>query len=60
MHAEGHDQDQRWAAIYYGVKSMASAAHHDDYSTLGFVWQRADAEAILAATTGLLLRFTAE
>lgn len=52
-------QDQRWAAIYYDVKSMASAAHHDDNTTDGFSWNRADAEAVLAATAGLLARYTA-
>jgi hypothetical protein len=56
--AEQRTQDQRWAAIYHDVKSMASAAHHDDATTEDFVWSRADAEAILAATAGLLLRFT--
>lgn len=51
-------QDQRWAAIYHDVKSMTSAAHHDDNVTDGFRWRRVDAEAILAATAGLLGRFT--
>lgn len=52
-------QDQRWAAIYHDVKSLASAAHHDDETTDGFTWRRADTEAILAATAGLLCRYTA-
>ncbi|MEV4201094.1 hypothetical protein [Micromonospora globbae] len=51
-------QDQRWAAIYWDVKSMAHAAHHDDSTAEGFSWSRADAEAILAATAGLLRRYT--
>lgn len=51
-------QGQRWAAIYWDVKSIANAAHHDDGTTEGFAWSRADAEAILAATAGLLLRYT--
>ncbi|MFF0822034.1 hypothetical protein ACFYUR_16825 [Micromonospora haikouensis] len=51
-------QDQRWAAIFHDVKSMCSAAHHDDSTTEGFSWSRADAEAILAATAGLLGRYT--
>jgi len=38
---------------------MASAAHHNDSTTTGFTWTRADAEAMLAATAGLLVRFTA-
>lgn len=57
---EDRSQDQRWAAIYHDVKSMASAAHHDDKTTKNFIWRRADAEAVLAATAGLLLRYTAE
>jgi hypothetical protein len=51
-------QDQRRAAIYWDVKSMASAAHHDDGTTEGFSWNRADAEAILAMTAGLLQTYT--
>jgi hypothetical protein len=48
-------QAERRAAIYHDVKSLASAAHHDDETTLGFSWGRADAEAVLAMTAGLLL-----
>lgn len=55
---EDRTQDQRWATIYHDVKSMASAAHHDDTTTDGFSWTRADAEAVLAATAGLLARYT--
>lgn len=51
-------QEQRWAAIDWDVKSMASAAHHDDRTTDDFPWSRVDAEAILAATAGLLERYT--
>ena len=51
-------QEQRWAAIYWDVKSMANAAHHDDDTTEDFSWSRADAEAILASTAGLLGRYT--
>jgi hypothetical protein len=51
-------QGQRWAAIFHDVKSMSSAAHHDDSTTEGFSWNRSDAEAILAATAGLLGRYT--
>ena len=57
--AEDRTQGQRWAAIYYDVKSMASSAHHDDQTTDGFVWNRSDAEALLAATAGLLAHYTA-
>lgn len=56
---EDRSQDERWAAIYYDVKSMASAAHHDDGTTEGFIWRRADAEAVLATTASLLARYTA-
>lgn len=41
------------------VKGMAHAAHHDDKTTEGFSWSRADAEVILAATWGLVLTYTA-
>jgi hypothetical protein len=51
-------QDERWAAIYHAVKSMTHAAHHDDTNTSQFTWTRADAEAILAMTAGLLTRYT--
>lgn len=65
--AEHRTQDQRWAAIYYDVRSMANATHHsmanathhDDGTTIGFTWSRADVEAILAATAGLFVRYTA-
>lgn len=56
---EDRTKDQRWAAIYYDTKAMASAAHHDDETTTDFKWTRVDAEAILAATAGLLTRYTA-
>jgi hypothetical protein len=57
--ATDRTQAQRWAAIFYDVKSLANAAHHDDDTTVGFSWTRADAEAILAATAGLLTKYTA-
>jgi hypothetical protein len=67
IRAEERTQDQRLAAIYYDLKSMVSAAHHDDDTTdgftwnqaAGFTWNRAAADAILAATAGLLTRYTA-
>ena len=55
---EARTQAERWAALYYAAKSMASAAHHDDDITGGFGWNRADAEAVLATTAGLLVRYT--
>jgi hypothetical protein len=57
--SESRDQAERWAAMYYDVKSMASAAHHDDSTTSGFTWNRVDAEAVLAMTAALLAHFTA-
>lgn len=57
--ADQRTQDQRWAAIYYDIKGLASAAHHDDDTTDGFAWSRQDAEAILAATGGLLVLYAA-
>lgn len=56
---EDRTQEQRWAAVYHDVKGMAHAAHHDDETTEGFTWTRADAEAVLAATAGLLGRYVA-
>ncbi|MDQ1308036.1 MAG: hypothetical protein QG671_3870 [Actinomycetota bacterium] len=54
--AAQRSQGQRWVAIYWVVKSMADAAHHDNSTTEGFSWSRADAEAILA-TAGLLGKY---
>lgn len=59
MPPDGRNQEQRWAAIYHDTKRMTHGAHHDNETAQGFTWSRADAEAILAATAGLLLRFTA-
>lgn len=57
--ADQWNQALRWAAIYRDFKSMANAAHHDDETTEGFTWSRADAEAVLAAMVGFLGRYTA-
>ncbi len=56
--ARERTQEQRWAAIYWDVKSMANAGHHDDTTTAGFSWNRTDAEAILVTTAALLGRYT--
>ena len=53
---EDRSQEQRWAAVYYDVKSLTSGSHHDDKATVGFDWTRTDAEVVLAATAGLLKR----
>ncbi|MDK3257004.1 hypothetical protein [Blastococcus capsensis] len=47
---------QRWSALFHDLYSLASAASHDDYVTADFSWSREDAQAILAATAGLLAR----
>jgi len=47
-------KEQRWAAVYHDLKSVASAAHHDDPVTSGFVWSLEDAEMMIAATSSLL------
>jgi len=53
-------QVQRWAAIYYDVHNLASGAHHDDgEDSVVSTWNRADAEAVLASTAGLLTRYMA-
>lgn len=49
-------QQQRWSAMFHDLYSLASGASHDDELTATFEWTRADAEAILAATAGLLAR----
>ncbi|MGW5558592.1 hypothetical protein ACWER9_15380 [Micromonospora sp. NPDC003944] len=56
--ADQRTQDQRRPAIYWDVKSMTNAAHHDGGTTEGFSWSRTDAEALMAATAGLLMRYT--
>ena len=56
---EQRDQRERWAVVRIGLRNLASAAHHDGPVTAGFAWRRQDAEAILAATAGLLARPTA-
>ncbi|WP_133787480.1 hypothetical protein [Kribbella sp. VKM Ac-2571] len=52
-------QEQQWAAMYHTLKDMTHPAHHDTPHTSQFNWSRPDAEAILAATAGLLLRYNA-
>jgi hypothetical protein len=49
-------QRQRWSAMFHDLYSLASGASHDDELTATFEWTRADAEAVLAATAGLLAR----
>lgn len=52
------DQEQRWSALFHDLHSLSSAASHDDTVTRGFTWTRADAQAVLAATAGLVARTT--
>ncbi|SDO16546.1 hypothetical protein [Geodermatophilus sp. DSM 45219] len=47
---------QRWSALFHDLYSLASAASHDDDTTADFRWSREDAQALLAATAGLLAR----
>jgi hypothetical protein len=54
--ARDRSLDERWAAVYRDLFSVASAASHDDTVTTTFVWTRLDAEAVIAATAGLLAR----
>jgi len=49
-------QEERWSSLFYDLYSLASAASHDDDLTATFIWTRVDAQAILAATAGLLAR----
>ena len=49
-------QEQRWSAVHHDLFSLASGASHDDELTATFEWTRLDAEAVLAATAGLLAR----
>lgn len=53
-------QAQRWAAIYHAVTNLTHGAHHDDDTTVQFVWSRADAEPILATTASLLAHYARE
>jgi hypothetical protein len=55
--AKDRTSKQHWAAVHYDLMSLLSAAHHDDKVTQLFQWTRQDAEAVLAATAGLLARF---
>lgn len=57
--SESRNQTERWAAIYYDTKSLASAAHHDDTTTSEFTWNRVDAEATRITTAALLAHYTA-
>jgi hypothetical protein len=49
-------QAERWAALHNALYSLASATGHDDETTENFTWSRADAEAVLVTTAGLLAR----
>ncbi len=50
-------QDQRWAAIYYDVQSMASAAYHSRQHHGRLHVAPVNVDPILAATAGLLARY---
>lgn len=53
---QSRTEPQRWSALFHDLYSLASAASHDDNVTADFGWSREDAQAILAATAGLLAR----
>ncbi|TDD20769.1 hypothetical protein E1218_21960 [Kribbella turkmenica] len=57
--ASTRSPEQRWAAIYWDMWSLANATHHDDSNTAGLTWTRDGAEAVLLAAAGLLKRYTA-
>jgi hypothetical protein len=44
--------------LRYDLHSLASGAHHDDESTVDFVWTREDAEASVSMVVALLARVT--
>lgn len=50
------NQAQRWAALRHDLHSLASGAHHEQGSTIGFTWSREDAVAVIAFVTSLLAR----
>jgi hypothetical protein len=52
--------EQRWASLYYGARSLASAALHDDEVTADFAWSRTDVEGLLAMTAALVNHYLAE
>jgi hypothetical protein len=51
---------ERWSSVYQSLRSLTSAAHHDDEVTTNFVWRRRDSEAILAITGSLVAWCLAE
>lgn len=54
--ASERSQAERWAMLHWALGSLTSGAHHDGKLTREFTWTRADAEAVLAMTGGLLAR----
>ncbi|MEV4199632.1 hypothetical protein [Micromonospora globbae] len=48
------DENERWAMMFQSVLALTQPAHHDDEITVGFSYDRPKAEAVLAATAGLL------
>lgn len=58
--AKQRNQEQRWAAVFHDVMSLTSAAHHDDPVTIPFTWRRSEAEALLAASAGLLSMYASK
>ncbi|MGA5304613.1 hypothetical protein ACPCHT_32210 [Nucisporomicrobium flavum] len=48
------NETERWAALFYATMALTQPAHHDDHTTLSFSFSREKAEAVLAATAGLV------
>lgn len=55
---QSRTEDERWAALYYAVKSLADAASHNDAITSEFRWSRAGADAVIASTGALLAHYS--
>jgi hypothetical protein len=54
INASDRTKEQRWAASYYDLCSLTSAAHHE---TSKITFDQADAESILAMTAALLRNY---
>jgi hypothetical protein len=54
INPQDRTKEQRWAAMYYDVFSLTSAAHHE---TAKITFTQVDADAIFATTAALLLNY---
>ena len=48
--------EERWASVFWELKSLTDPAHHEDANAQQFVWTRSDAEAILASVAAMVSR----